>query len=428
MLCLAAALPLVVLLVVLLRGGAVRVASGLSCLLAVGLGALVFGGSLPLLLAAGAAGLRQSLPIVAVVFLTLLLYIWAEAAGGLVRLQAVLQGCSAELAVQALVIGWLFAHVLQGVSGFGVPVLVCVPLLQKIGIPAARAVLIALLGQCWGNTFGTLGLAWDGMMQQAALSPVTAAETLVQASSYLLLVCIVTGWLIAYLADGWRGVRRTFGLVLVLGFVQGEGQTIFAGASPELANFLASLVGMGAFFAWQKVREQLLQGRSRVVCERPSVAGVGEARRISLLVTRWPEFLRQALWRTWPVAVTIALLLVMAEVMMATGQTKVLAGAHYVLAAPFVGLLGSFMTASNLSSNILFTGFQQQMAGLLAWEPEVLLALQTAGGAVGTLLSPSNVLLGTTAAGIADQEGKVLRGTLPVALLFCAVFGLLAAV
>lgn len=69
-----------------------------------------------------------------------------------------------------------------------------------------------------------------------------------------------------------------------------------------------------------------------------------------------------------------------------------------------------------------------KMSELLGWELEALLALQTAGGAVGTLLSPSNVLLGTTAAGIAGQEGKVLRGTLPVALLFCAVFGLLAAV
>ena len=132
-------------------------------------------------------------------------------------------------------------------------------------------------------------------------------------------------------------------------------------------------------------------------------------------------------------AISILLLLILSEIMAVTGQTRALAsglaavaGSRYLAAASLVGLLGSFMTASNLSSNILFASFQQQMAVLLQRAPAKLLALQTAGGAVGTLLSPSNILLGTTAAGIAGREREVLRATLPAALLLASVFGLLA--
>ena len=142
----------------------------------------------------------------------------------------------------------------RGISGFGVPVLVGAPLLLKVGLAPARAVIIALLGQCWGNTFGTLGLAWDGMMQQVMLAPPAAGTALWLASSYLLLVCIATGWGIAWLAGGWQGFRRTSWLVLLLGLVQGEGQTILAAWNPELANLLASLLGLGAFLLIRSLR------------------------------------------------------------------------------------------------------------------------------------------------------------------------------
>ena len=433
-LCLAALLPLASLLLLLLRGWPVGRAAAACCLLAAGGGLAWFDGSIWLLAEAALLGSRHAIPIISVVFLTLLLYAWAERSGALRRLQQLLAGCSADRTVQALVIGWLFVHVLQGISGFGVPVLVGAPLLLKVGLAPARAVIIALLGQCWGNTFGTLGLAWDGMMQQVMLAPPAAGTALWLASSYLLLVCIATGWGIAWLAGGWQGFRRTFWLVLLLGIVQGEGQTILAAWNPELANLLASLLGLGAFLL---IRSLQIRRKQRFVACPPQAGFAGDGAAAGCITWLQPEALpgclRYACRRTWPVAISILLLLILSEIMAVTGQTRALAsglaavaGSRYLAAASLVGLLGSFMTASNLSSNILFASFQQQMAVLLQLAPAKLLALQTAGGAVGTLLSPSNILLGTTAAGIAGREREVLRATLPAALLLASGFGLLA--
>ena len=427
-----AAAPIAVLLIMLLllRQSVLR-AAAFGLLLAVCSGLSGFDGTWAQSLAACLKGIKDSLPIIAVVFVTLFLYAWAEKSGALRRLQDVLVSCSADTAVQALLLGWLFVHALQGVSGFGVPVLVGAPLLVKIGLSPFRAVLIALLGQCWGNTFGTLGLAWNGLLTQVTLTNGEAMAAMTAASSYLVIVCVLTGFMIAWLAAGFAGLCRTFWLVLVLGLLQGEGQTLFSYWSPEMANFLASLLGLGGFFFWQKAFSYRQRSAETHLSE------TGEKQTAAVLIL-WqkdflPAFARYACKRTWPVAAAIMLLLAMSEVMVTAGETKVLAfgmaeitGPHYLAAAPFVGLLGSFMTASNLSSNILFASFQQQMAVFLGLSAEELLALQTAGGAVGTLLSPSNIFLGTTAVGIVGAEGKILHWTLAAALFFCALFSLLS--
>ena len=68
---------------------------------------------------------------------------------------------------------------------------------------------------------------------------------------------------------------------------------------------------------------------------------------------------------TMPSGMAVIGLVIMSKIMGGTGQTIVLSqgianvlGSKYLLLAPFVGLLGTFMTASNMSSNILFGGFQ----------------------------------------------------------------------
>ena len=52
-------------------------------------------------------------------------------------------------------------QLLQGITGFGVPVAVGAPLLIGIGMRPFWAVIIPLLAHTWGNTYGTLGAAWD---------------------------------------------------------------------------------------------------------------------------------------------------------------------------------------------------------------------------------------------------------------------------
>ena len=125
-------------------------------------------------------------------------------------------------------------------------------------------------------------------------------------------------------------------------------------------------------------------------------------------------------------------LVVMSKLMSSTGQTVVLAngivtvlGNAYVILAPFVGLLGTFMTGSNMSSNILFGNFQQTTAELLNVEASYILGAQSAGASVGSSISPSNIAFGTTTANISGSEGQIMKKILCVAMPVVLVIGVL---
>ncbi len=51
-----------------------------------------------------------------------------------------------------------------GVTGFGVPAVVSAPLLVAMRVKAVSAVAIVLVGHAWANTFGTLAVAWEGLV------------------------------------------------------------------------------------------------------------------------------------------------------------------------------------------------------------------------------------------------------------------------
>jgi lactate permease len=119
----------------------------------------------------------------------------------------------------------------------------------------------------------------------------------------------------------------------------------------------------------------------------------------------------------------VLLLVIMSKIMSGTGQTVVLAqgiagvlGNKYLILAPFVGMLGTFMTGSNMSSNILFGDFQMTTSSLLGVNAAAVLGAQTGGASVGAAISPSNIMLGSTTANCSGKEGEVLKIMLVIAM------------
>lgn len=135
---------------------------------------------------------------------------------------------------------------------------------------------------------------------------------------------------------------------------------------------------------------------------------------------------------TMPSGIAVIGLVIMSKLMSGTGQTVVLAngiatvlGKAYVVLAPFVGLLGTFMTGSNMSSNILFGDFQMTTANLLNVDAAAVLGAQSAGGAIGSAVSPSKIILGTTTANILGREGEVLKKILSITVPATIVIGVI---
>jgi lactate permease len=112
--------------------------------------------------------------------------------------------------------------------------------------------------------------------------------------------------------------------------------------------------------------------------------------------------------------------------LLADGVARV-AGLAFPLATPFIGALGAFMTGSNTNSNVLFGGLQDQVASLLGMNPLIILAGQTAGGAIGSAFAPAKIIVGcSTVEGGAD-EGPVLRAVMRYGLTIVAGLALVTA-
>ena len=141
---------------------------------------------------------------------------------------------------------------------------------------------------------------------------------------------------------------------------------------------------------------------------------------------------RRTVKKTVPSSISVICFIAMSKIMSGTGQTYVLAqgiagvmGIVYTAFAPVVGVLGTFITSSNMASNILFGSFQATTAGLLGVSIPMLLGAQTAGGAIGSTIGPGSIILGSSTAGIAGQEGRVLRYVLPWTIALAVVVGIL---
>jgi lactate permease len=151
---------------------------------------------------------------------------------------------------------------------------------------------------------------------------------------------------------------------------------------------------------------------------------------------RWrdvPKILGGTVRSAVPSSIGIASMVGMAMIMDRAGMTIVLAeglstavGALFPLTAPFIGLLGAFMTGSNTNSNVVFAPLQKATAELVAVTIPLILAAQTTGGSLGSMLAPAKIIVGCSTAGLGGEEGQVMRKTVPYGLLITAIIGLIA--
>jgi lactate permease len=119
----------------------------------------------------------------------------------------------------------------------------------------------------------------------------------------------------------------------------------------------------------------------------------------------------------------------MASIMEHAGMTQLLAnvlsqsGPLFPFLSPFIGALGAFMTGSNTNSNVVFGELQKQTALTLGISVPIILAGQTAGGAIGSNFAPAKVIVGASTVAEA-VEGDVLKTLARLGLIIIGVIGL----
>ncbi|MBA3533586.1 MAG: L-lactate permease [Ardenticatenales bacterium] len=503
---LAALLPIFVVLFALIRlrwSGARAGTAGWAIALLLALA--LFQVSPELLLYAHLRSLLLSLYVLYIIWMALLLYHVVNEAEAIQDISAGVARLTGDRLIQLLILAWIFASFIQGVTGFGVPVAVVTPLLIGMGFDPVQTVVAAGVAHCWAVTFGSGGSAFYTLV---AVTDVPG-ETLALPSAMLLgAMALLCGAAAAHLGGGWRGVLRSAPFVLLVGLTMAGTQYFLAAAGFwTIASFgaggagllaaipLARLpayrgepaprvpgaprlrerlpVAMSAYFLLLLIvlaadlipSLTLLLNRIEITYTFPEVrtglgwvvpAGPGRAvslfghagaliayaALLSMLVYRaagrYTPGTEQRIFRktlAGSIASTLGILMLVAMALImdnsgmvfaiADGLQRVIPRSLYPLAAPLIGALGSFMTGSNTNSNVIFAPLQQQVAALSGMSVPAILAAQTTGGALGSMIAPAKILVGASTANVAGREGEVLRTTWPYALVLLLATGLL---
>ena len=130
--------------------------------------------------------------------------------------------------------------------------------------------------------------------------------------------------------------------------------------------------------------------------------------------------------------ITVICLVGLSTIMDTSGMIAVIAtalatatGSLYPLFAPVIGCLGTFITGSDTSSNILFGKLQASVAGQIHVSPDWLSAANTVGATGGKIISPQSIAIATSAGNQQGKEGEILKAAIPYALAYVIITGII---
>lgn len=142
-------------------------------------------------------------------------------------------------------------------------------------------------------------------------------------------------------------------------------------------------------------------------------------------------------------AITIISLISLASIMNYSGMIAALAaglvaisGSFYPLFAPLIGAIGTFVTGSDTSSNILFAKLQTNVAhqlgltgqehflGVEGSQTNWLAAANTTGATGGKMISPQSIAIATAACDMKGKDDAILKAAIPYALGYIIIGGL----
>lgn len=506
-----AVLPIILLLILMIKFRiSIVKSSAITLIITLLISKFIYKANLLLIKVETLKGIWSSLNILLVVWAAIFLYEVINKAQVFKILKNELHTIISNKTLQVLTLGWVFASFLQGITGFGVPVAICSPLLVGIGIDPISAVVITLLGQAWGSTFGTLALAWDALVNQTSLS--TSKEIFIKTAIYSAIFIwiwnFISGCLILLIYKKNRVKILEILTVFFISFIHGFGQLLFIKINSTLANFIPSIIAIIGILFIDKLPcfEMKIDVNKKI--KKDSIKQLNKSfftyyiltflTLVFLLIKPIKNFLnrfniglsfpktetgynfinyeitnyspiyffthaslflfisaisgyiyyRNKNWidkpelksifysvtkKAMPSTLTIISLIIISKLMSGSGQIYVLSqgiakviSKSYIFISPFIGLLGSFITSSNMASNILFGSFQETTARALNLNLSLTLAAQTVGGSIGSTLAPGNIILGAMTTNILGKEDKILKKIMPISLLSAALIGVIA--
>ncbi|MBH0055688.1 L-lactate permease [Pseudoalteromonas sp. SWXJZ94C] len=432
-----------------------------------------------------------------------------------------LNSISTNAVAQLMIIGWAFAFMLEGASGFGTPAAIAAPMLVGLGFKPLKVAVLALIMNSVPVSFGAVGTPiWFGL---EALN--LSSEQLLSVSSQTALINLVAGLVIPIIAlrfvVSWQLIRGNITFIFLSILACTLPYYLLANWNYEFPSLLGGAIGLmlsivlaKADIGLKSVDNDLPKGekvpfKPLFIALFPLILLI-----VILIVTRIEQLgikgllNNNSLWFGFDIAdtyfsvsqalvlsvehilqtsvnwsykalyvpalipfllvvlISIPLLKMSAgtvkEAFVDTGQRIKLpllsligalimvnfmmlgdeqspiflianafanvTGDNWSYFAAFLGALGSFFSGSSTVSNLTFGGIQLSIAEQVGLPITLVLALQSAGAAMGNMVCINNIIAVSSILGIVNQEGNIIKKTILPMIIYGVITALVGAI
>lgn len=427
-------------------------------------------------------------PIMIIIVAAIFTYNIAVHTGSLKIIENFLAGITSDKRLQVLILAWGFGGFLESVAGYGTAVAIPASILIVLGFKPLFASVLALIANTVPTAFGAVGIAVSTLSQLTGLDPMPLGGAIaLQLTPFIILIpfvliALVGGgikalkgvWPVAlaagvsfavthWLAANFLGTElpallgSSVSLIITVLMAPHFGEKSTVKLSPQRKrDVFRAWLPYVLMFAFILVASPIVPpvnhalkaiSSSFVIVEgakpvsfawigTPGVLIIFAAVIAGSIQGAKPKDLVKLMGKTLvklgPSFLTVMSILAMAKVMGYSGMIAAIAstlsgatGAFFPAISPLLGALGTFVTGSDTSSNILFGQLQTEVAGKIGADPIWLAAANTAGATAGKMISPQSIAVAVSATGLAGQEGAILRRTLPACLVYVALLGVL---
>ena len=249
----AAAVPVVTLLVLIASGKVKAHIAAIIALIAANLIAIfVFTMPANMSIRASMLGVVSGFfPIGWIVLNVIYLYRITVATGRFDLLQRAIGNVTEDRRLQLLLIAFSFGAFFEGASGFGTPVAVTGAVLIGLGFSPLAASGLSLIANTAPVAFGALGAPIQGLAQVTGLDPYTLGAMV---GRQLPLFSLIVPFWVVWAFAGWRGMKDVWPAILVTAVSFAVPQFVISNyLNPWIVDIGASLISMGALILFLKV-------------------------------------------------------------------------------------------------------------------------------------------------------------------------------
>lgn len=156
--------------------------------------------------------------------------------------------------VQFILLAWAFAPFMQGIAGFGIPVIVVTPLLIALGFDPLKSVAAVLIGHCWSISFGSMG---SSIYAIDMVTNTDVVDIVPYMAIYGTIAMFLMGITVVIIYGGIREMKNAFIYVVPASVTMGTTLYILAKmAMVSVIGLMTGLVGMITILLIYKLRSR----------------------------------------------------------------------------------------------------------------------------------------------------------------------------